>query len=64
MGNYHQKRVRVNYHYFVVMENGKIPYMCTPTPRPAYAVKKITKADLAKTLRYKRRDKSVSVKKS
>ena len=36
----------------------------TPTPRPAYASKKITKTDLAKTLRYKRRDKSVSVKKS
>ena len=27
MGNYHQKRVKVNYHYFVVMENGKIPSM-------------------------------------
>ena len=22
MVNYHKKRVRVNYHYFVVMENG------------------------------------------
>ena len=36
----------------------------TPTPCPAYAAKKITKADLSKTLRYERRDKSVSVKKS
>ena len=36
----------------------------TPTPRPAYAAKKTTKADLAKTLRYERWDKSVSVKKS
>ena len=27
MGNYHQKRVRVNYHYFVVTENGYIPSM-------------------------------------
>ena len=22
LGNYHQKRVRINYHYFMVMENG------------------------------------------
>ena len=36
----------------------------THTHRPAYAAKKITKADLAKTLRYERRDKLVSVKKS
>ena len=36
----------------------------TPTPRTAYADKKITKADLAKTLRHERQDKSVSVKKS
>ena len=27
MVNYHQKRVRVNYHYFVVMDNGWFPYM-------------------------------------
>ena len=27
MGSYHQKRVRVNYQYFVVLENGKIPSM-------------------------------------
>ena len=36
----------------------------TPTPRPAYAANKITKADLAKTLRYERRDKIKSMKKS
>ena len=29
----------------------------TPTPHPAYSAKKITKADLAKTLCYERRDK-------
>ena len=27
LGNYHQKRVRVNFHYFVVMENGYLPYI-------------------------------------
>ena len=27
MGNYHRKGVRVNYHYFVVMENRQFPYM-------------------------------------
>ena len=26
-GNYHPKRVRINCHYFVVMENGKLPPM-------------------------------------
>ena len=26
-GNYHQKRVRVNYHYFTVMENGQFTSM-------------------------------------
>ena len=36
----------------------------THTPRPAYATKKITKADLAKTSRYERQDKSVIMKKS
>ena len=36
----------------------------TPPTLPAYAAKKITKENLAKTLRYERRDKSVSVKKS
>ena len=36
----------------------------TPTPCPAYAANKITKADISKTLRYERRDKSVSMKKS
>ena len=35
-----------------------------PTPRQSYAAKKITKADLAKTLRYERWDKIKSVKKS
>ena len=44
--------------------NGEIITACTPTPRPAYAAKKITKADIAKTLRYKRRDKIKSLKKS
>ena len=27
LGNYHKKRVRVNYHYFVVMYNGYFTYM-------------------------------------
>ena len=27
LGNYHQKRVRVNYHYSVVRENWKSPFM-------------------------------------
>ena len=36
----------------------------TPTPRPEYATNKITKEDLAKTLRYECRYKSVSLKKS
>ena len=27
MVNFHQKRVRVNYHYFMVMENGSLPSM-------------------------------------
>ena len=27
MVNYHQKRVRENYLYFVVMENGPFPFM-------------------------------------
>ena len=27
MGNYHQKMIMVNYHYFVVMKNGQFPYM-------------------------------------
>ena len=25
MGNYHQKKVRVNYHHFVIMDNGYLP---------------------------------------
>ena len=36
----------------------------SPTPHPAYAAKKMTNAYLAKTLRYKRQNKSGSVKKS
>ena len=44
--------------------NDESIYTRTPTPRPVYATKKIIKPDLAKTLLYKRRDKSVSVKKS
>ena len=36
----------------------------SPNPRPAYDAKKITKADLAKTLHYKRQGISVSVKES
>ena len=44
--------------------NDEIITAFTPTPRPAYAAKKITKADIAKTLRYKRRDKIKSLKKS
>ena len=27
LGNYHQKRVRVNYQYFVVMDNRPLPSM-------------------------------------
>ena len=27
LGDYHQKRVRVNYHYFVVMDNSLFPSM-------------------------------------
>ena len=32
MGNYHQKRVRVNYHYFMVMQNDKYPIMDVRIP--------------------------------
>ena len=50
----------------VVRETGNDGSMTTriPTPRPAYAAKKITKADLDKTLGYERWDKIKSVKKS
>ena len=44
--------------------NGDIITTRTPTPRPEYAAKIITKADLSNTLRYERQDKSASVKKS
>ena len=33
MGNYHQKRVRVNYQYFVVMENWQFPSMVPGFPQ-------------------------------
>ena len=31
MDNYHQKGLRVNYHYFVLMENGSLPSMLDET---------------------------------
>ena len=44
--------------------NGKSITTRTTTPRPAYAAKKITKSDLANTLRYEHWYKIKSVKKS
>ena len=44
--------------------NGENITTCTPNPRPVYAAKKITKADLAKMFCYERRDKIKSMKKS
>ena len=38
MGNYHHKRLKVNYNYFLVMEKGKFPSMAPSRHQGSVAV--------------------------